>query len=107
MGSDDQRTVETFTMEHGLGGDASDWVHDLQSELGEVSKEILKTTEYGEHRIDDVEFDEDMAREVGDLYFSLLGLANELGIDLGQALTTVLDKYENRLQESDTAGSGR
>lgn len=107
MTNDSQEQVRTFIAEHGLGGDASDWVHDLQSELGEVSKEILKETEYGEHDTSDVTFGDDMAQEVGDLYFSLLGLANALGIELDKALDTVLEKYAERMDTTGSAGSGR
>jgi hypothetical protein len=34
----DQDRVKEFVDEHDLGGGPSAWIHDLQSELGEVAK---------------------------------------------------------------------
>ncbi|MDY6761941.1 MAG: MazG nucleotide pyrophosphohydrolase domain-containing protein [Candidatus Nanohaloarchaea archaeon] len=99
---DDQKKAAGFVEEHGLGGDASVWVHDLQSELGEVAKEVLKATDYGDS---DPEFGADIENEVGDVYFSLLALADELGIDLSQALDTALEKYRERADETGGPGS--
>lgn len=102
----DQQHVQQFIEEHDLGGGPSEWVHDLQSELGEVAKEILKATEYGENDIDEITLSEEMESELGDLYFSLLGLANALGVDIQDALEHVLEKYEDRVSETGSAGSG-
>ncbi|MFB6294910.1 MAG: MazG nucleotide pyrophosphohydrolase domain-containing protein [Candidatus Nanohaloarchaea archaeon] len=99
----DQETAADFIAEHDLGGDASVWVHDLQSELGEVAKEVLKATDYGETEPD---FSGDVEDEVGDLYFSLLGLANALGVDVSDALDSALEKYGERMEETGDAGSG-
>ncbi|MDY6769349.1 MAG: MazG nucleotide pyrophosphohydrolase domain-containing protein [Candidatus Nanohaloarchaea archaeon] len=101
--TDDQEQAAAFIDEHGLGGDASVWVHDLQSELGEVAKEVLEASSYGD---EEPGFDDEMAAEVGDLYFSLLALADELGIDLSAALDDALDKYRERLEETGGPGSG-
>lgn len=100
---DDQERVARFIADHDLGGDASTWVHDLQSELGEVSKEVLKASDYGNR---EPEFSADMRGEVGDLYFSLLGLADALGVDLSAALDEALEKYGERMEETGSAGSG-
>ncbi|MFB6077075.1 MAG: MazG nucleotide pyrophosphohydrolase domain-containing protein, partial [Candidatus Nanohaloarchaea archaeon] len=89
----DQEKVRAFIADHDLGGDASTWVHDLQSELGEVSKEVLEATDYGSR---DPEFDDTVRDEIGDLYFSLLGLAATLDIDLSAALDDALAKYADR-----------
>lgn len=102
----DQERVQQFIREHQLGGGPSEWVHDLQSELGEVSKETLKATDYGEKDVEDIDFDDSMELEVGDLYFSLLGLANALNIDVTRALERVLEKYAGRVELTGDAGSG-
>lgn len=99
---EDQEKAGHFIEEHDLGGDASVWIHDLQSELGEVSKELLKASDYGEKG---AEFSEDMEEEIGDLYFSLLGLADQLGIDLSSSLDAVLEKYQERAESSGNPGS--
>ncbi|MCJ7479128.1 MAG: nucleotide pyrophosphohydrolase [Candidatus Nanohaloarchaeota archaeon QJJ-7] len=100
---EDQEKARNFIMENSLQSGASVWVHDLQSELGEVSKELLKASDYGDEEVD---FPEEMEEEVGDIYFSLLGLADELGIDLSSSLETVLEKYRERAEESGDPGSG-
>ena len=51
---------------------------DLVSEIGEVSKELLKSSDYGKG---DLKVTEDMKKEMGDVLFSLIVLANELDID--------------------------
>lgn len=101
---DEQERVAAFIAEHGLGGDASTWVHDLQSELGEVAKEVLKASDYGSV---EPAFGAEMRNEIGDCYFSLLGLADALGIDLSEALEGALAKYRERMEERGGAGSGR
>lgn len=67
---------------------------DLLSELGEVAKEILLSTDYGrKNHVSSLRFEEEM----GDLFFSLLCLASAGNVDLEEALVRVLDKYQKRL----------
>ncbi len=75
---------------------------DLVSELGEVAKEVLKSSHYGITRfMPENRWEE----ELGDLFFSLICLANSTGVNLEEALNTVLQKYENRLITKEDAGS--
>lgn len=76
---------------------------DIQSELGELAKEYLKSSEYG---LNEFELKEDFELELGDVLYSLLSLANELKIDANLAIDKVLEKYKNRLKEKDNIGSG-
>lgn len=99
----DQERARDFIREHGLGDDASSWVHDLQSELGEVSKEVLHATDYGSREPD---FDDAVRDELGDLYFSLLGLAATLDVDLSAALDDAIAKYADRVADTGDPGSG-
>lgn len=99
---EDQEKARKFILDNSLQSEASLWIHDLQSELGEVSKEVLKASDYGDK---EPEFGEEMKSEVGDLYFSLLGLANALDIDLSEALERAMEKYEERMEETGSAGS--
>ena len=96
-----QKTVQDFTNTHNLNAPPEHRTLDLVSEVGEVAKEILKMTNYGtkepEHR-------EEIKGELGDLLFSLTALANQLDVDLEDALQLVLDKYDKRLQKG-SAGS--
>lgn len=99
---EDSERVRGFVEENNLGGGFDQWLHDLQSELGEVAKEVLEATEYGNKEPD---FDEELEGELGDLYFSLLAFAGEVGVDLSKALDRVLEKYSNRMEESGDPGS--
>lgn len=76
---------------------------DIQSELGELAKEILKSTNYGKK---DFEVTNDFYLEFGDTLYSLLCLANETGINAEESLNAVLDKYHKRFIEKGNAGSG-
>jgi NTP pyrophosphatase (non-canonical NTP hydrolase) len=74
---------------------------DLLSELGEVAKEILKSTNYGSRG---PEYREEIKEELGDAFYSLINLANHYSVDLEEALALVLQKYEKRLSKG-SAGS--
>jgi NTP pyrophosphatase (non-canonical NTP hydrolase) len=68
---------------------------DVLSELGEVSKEYLKMTHYGQHEsVKSANWEV----ELGDVYFSLLCLANAADVDLEQALEKAVAKYQKRLE---------
>lgn len=79
-------------------------VLDIQSEVGELAKEVLKNSKYGT-----AEFkkDENFEMEMGDILYSLLSLANETKIDIEIALEKVLDKYKKRIENKKDMGSGR
>lgn len=75
---------------------------DLVSEVGEISKEIIKGTKYG---IKNFQKTENTETELGDVLFSLITLANQLDIDLEIALEKVLEKYQKRFEEKKDIGS--
>lgn len=77
---------------------------DIQSELGELSKEVLKNSKYG---TEEFVFSEDFEMEFGDVLYSLLSLGNECGLDAEKALDKVLDKYKKRIEDKKSMGSGR
>lgn len=77
---------------------------DLVSEVGELGKEILKGNDYGKK---DYCNTENLESEFGDVLFSLICVANDLNIDLKQALDEVLKKYEDRFSKKGNIGSGR
>ena len=77
---------------------------DLVSEVGELGKEILKGNDYGKK---DYCNTENLESEIGDVLFSLICVANDLNIDLKQALDEVLKKYEDRFSKKGNIGSGR
>jgi len=99
---DDQQRVAAFVAEHGLEAPPAYRVLDLVSEVGELGKEVTESTGYGASP-EAVDVDRD---ELGDTLFALLALAEELGVDASAALAESLEKYERRLDERGSAGSG-
>ena len=77
---------------------------DLTSEVGELAKEALKGTEYGREEFNPPRGWEN---ELGDVFFSLLCLANSTGVELETALEGALRKYRGRCEDGSDAGSGR
>ena len=97
-----QTRVRLFCEKHQLECPPEHRLLDLVSELGEVSKEVLKATSYGKTPFETTpEFEE----ELGDTLFSLLALANSTGTDLESALETVLRKYGKRASDGSGPGS--
>ena len=66
----------------------------LVEEVGELSREL--NHRYGSKLKRPDEAEQDLALEIGDILFVLIALSNEQGIDLDEALTRVLRKYELR-----------
>lgn len=98
-----QNEVKQFVDKHKLGCSAEARLLDLLSELGELAKEILKSNKYGSTPF---KATHDFTEELGDVYFSLLALANSAGVDADAALQQALAKYEARLKNKGDAGSG-
>lgn len=76
---------------------------DLTSEVGELGKEILKSTEYGTEGFTKTE---NMESEIGDVLFSLICIANTLGINLEKSLIDSMEKYQKRFDKKGNIGSG-
>ncbi len=96
-----QDKVREFVRKHDLDTSSEVRMLDLASEVGELAKELLKTTNYGKS--------EDKAKlsadELGDVLFSLICLANTQEIDLGEALEKTLSKYEKRIKHKNNPSS--
>ncbi|MFB6291801.1 MAG: MazG nucleotide pyrophosphohydrolase domain-containing protein [Candidatus Nanohaloarchaea archaeon] len=99
---EEQRKVAEFIEEHDLEAAPGFRIMDLVSEVGEIAKDVTKSSEYG-LAPEKMEIKED---EVGDALFSLLAVAEDLGIDAGEALDTALEKYRSRIEEKGEPGSG-
>ena len=97
-----QRRCGTFLAQHGLSHTPQIHALDLVSEVGEVAKALLEGSEYGELALQPTVA---LEEELGDAFFSLIALANSLGVDLEIALDKALEKYETRLAERGIAGS--
>lgn len=97
-----QRRVADFARCHDLRHDPAIHTLDLVSEVGEVAKEVLLSTDYGRRAL---QFRPRLVDELGDALYSLLMLAEACGVDAGGALDATLEKYERRLTERGIAGS--
>ena len=69
----------------------------LTEEVGELAREM--NHRFGHKTKRDDESDQDLAIELADVFFVVLVIANEQGIDLDEALERVLEKY--RLRDKD------
>ncbi|WP_135365761.1 MazG nucleotide pyrophosphohydrolase domain-containing protein [Halosimplex halophilum] len=99
---DAQDRVAAFVDEHDMDADPAYRVLDLAAEVGEIAADAAKSGEYGAAP-EELTVSED---ELGDAVFALLATADALDIDAEAALETSLAKYERRLEESGSAGSG-
>jgi NTP pyrophosphatase (non-canonical NTP hydrolase) len=97
-----QDTVARFVEAHRLAISVQARLLDLISEVGELAKEVLKATHYGHEPFQPTQ---DWADELGDLFFSLICIANSTGVNLEEALQSVLQKYESRFARKGDAGS--
>ncbi|MBU5438352.1 hypothetical protein KQI42_10045 [Tissierella sp. MSJ-40] len=101
---DIQKQVGNFIKDKGLNSNVNIRIIDLVSEVGELSKEILKGTNYGSKPFEKTE---EWENEIGDVLFSLVCIANETNTNLKDCLNYVLDKYEKRFINKGNLDSGR
>ncbi len=99
-----QVTVARFVREQGLEAELPVRLLDLASETGELAKAWLSGTRYDQQPF---QAGQEWSAELGDVFFSLICLANSSGVNLDAVLTAALDRYQARLSESGDAGSGK
>ena len=99
-----QREAAEFLRKHGLEAKEETRLLDLHSELGELSKELLKASDYGTREL---MAGKAMEEELGDCVFSLLCLSEALGINADRAFERVLEKYKSRMEQTGQIGSGK
>ena len=106
MKSIDVKNIVEFLEKSNTETNALVRLADISSELGEVSKEVLKASDYGR----DIPILKDTAsfkEEYGDLLFAVLALGVENDVDPSEALEVVLNKYNKRLETKGHIGSGK
>ena len=91
---DIQKKVKLFCEKNELNSPIEHRVLDTMSELGEVAKEILKMSDYGDRP---VKYNNNLKMELGDVLYSIITIANVFDIDLDEALNEVIRKYEQRM----------
>ncbi len=101
---EEQQMVAEFARSHELSMDPQARFLDVLSELGELTKELLKASNYGKRPPIATE---EMKEELGDCLFSLLCLADSLNLDAKTALEGALGKYQKRFAEKRDIGSGK
>jgi len=95
--ADLQQQVLEFVKDNELEAEVETRLLDLTSEVGEVAKEALKGSNYGE---EEFAATDNWADELGDVLFALICVANKTGVDLETALNKALTKYQNRFNET-------
>ncbi|MBL8045763.1 MAG: hypothetical protein JNL09_04435 [Anaerolineales bacterium] len=98
-----QTRVAEFVNAHQLEAGVEARLLDLTSEVGELAKEVLKTSQYGRATFAP---NPEWAGELADVFFALVCLANRTQVNLDEALTGALEKYQARLAAKGEAGSG-
>ena len=101
MGNWQQRATE-FAQKHNLSHPPRVYALDLMSELGEVAKEILIATDYEKRPF---QSSPELQSELGDALYSLCQLATPANVDIEEAFTATLAKYEARWQKKGHIGS--
>ena len=99
-----QKRILAFVRKYNLEHSPEISALDLVSEVGEIAKEILKSSNYGKRPSQQRE---EMKAEIGDAFYSLINLANTHKIDLEEALNLAFKKYEERLRKRGAVGSKR
>ncbi|GCE10682.1 nucleotide pyrophosphohydrolase [Tengunoibacter tsumagoiensis] len=66
----------------------------LTEEVGELAREI--NHHHGEKTKKESEDEGNLAKEIGDILYTLATLANSMDIDLNSAFSQVMDKYYTR-----------
>lgn len=77
---------------------------DIESEIGELAKEYLKHSKYG---TSEFALTDSFKGEFGDVLYSLLSLADELGINSEERLDSVIVKLKTRMEKNNDFGSRR
>ena len=103
-----QHQIAQFVQVHDLATTPAARLLDLVSEVGELAKEVLKASDYGQTDFTpSAAQTENWNEELADVLFALICLANSTQVDLDSALNSVLAKYSARMQAKGEAGSGR
>jgi len=97
-----QADIVSFDRLHHVSTTIEGRALDLVSEVGELSKELLTGTRYGEESF---VADESWEMELGDVLYSLIRLANHTNVNLGGAIQAALGKYERRWERKGTISS--
>ena len=82
-----------------MAGKMSSRILDITSEAGELAKEVLKSTNYGQGETETV-ITRDLEGEYGDLLYSVLALGLENNLDIPHILENTIEKMERRISNN-------
>ncbi|HEX9804951.1 MAG TPA: MazG nucleotide pyrophosphohydrolase domain-containing protein [Candidatus Dojkabacteria bacterium] len=99
-----QLDIKEFIEKYSLESNLESRILDLVSEVGEVAKEILKSSDYGKRK---PESSDELELEIGDVVYSLAAVANYFEIDLEEAAYKALEKYMKRFENKGNIDSGK
>ena len=102
MTNEFQEKVKKFMDENNMNNPIENRMLDLVDEIGEIAKEINKMSAYGTKK---PEFREEIIMELGDVFYSLITVANFYEVDLLKSLNMAVEKYEKRIKKGGHAGS--
>ena len=91
-----QKHTAQMTSKWGLSNDVMARYADLVSEIGEIGKELVVSTNYGNKPL---KINEKLAMEVGDTIFALALLANALGLEMEECFAKTMEKCEERMAQ--------
>ena len=91
-----QKSVANFVIHNNLEIPITNRFLDFVSEVGELAKEVLTATDYGAQPFGVPLAWED---ELGDVFFSLICIANASQVDMNFALESALVKYQARMEQ--------
>ncbi|MFZ5354880.1 MAG: MazG nucleotide pyrophosphohydrolase domain-containing protein [Bacillota bacterium] len=97
-----QKLISMFVEEYNLTASTEIRMLDLFSEIGELSKEYLKGSDYGKEAFCRPPKWEE---EFGDVLFSLICIANSTGVDMEAVLVSAINKYKSRFAVKGDIGS--
>jgi len=100
-----QKHTAQMASKWGLSNDVMARYADLVSEIGELGKELVAGTNYGEKSFEPVESSENLAMEMGDIVFALTLLANALKLDMEECFAKTMKKCEIRMADKGHIGS--
>lgn len=101
-----QKTVEDFTQKHNLVASTEFRLLDLAARVGGICNARLKNTNYGRYKYHDGPHN-GWIEELGDVFYSLICLANQDDIPLEMALERALTKYRDRIEKRGSPEAGR
>ena len=91
-----QEKVKQLVDRYGLTASKESRYIDLISQAGDLGKALLGSSDYG---LRELNTNEEIREEAGNLLFSLLALMNDFDIDENEVLDQVITRYEERMKE--------